>query len=97
MGSTRKANGDGLSRFQPCCDRTADVGFRTLLWGRGGPRTSDYRVRRALRALEDVGLMRIDLGPRGGMATTKCTWTARAYLAPARLAPDDEAAMEMLA
>ncbi|WP_340672361.1 hypothetical protein [Bradyrhizobium ottawaense] len=59
--------------------------------------TGDYRVRRALRALEDAGLMLIELGPRGGMATARCKWTARAYLAPARLNPDDEAAMEMLA
>lgn len=71
--------------------------FRTLLWGHGRPRTSDYRVRRALRALEDVGLVQIELGPRGGMATARCTWTPRAYLAPARLAPTDEEATEMLA
>jgi hypothetical protein len=58
---------------------------------------SDYRVRLSLRALEDVGLVKIELGPRGGIATAKCTWTARAYLAPERLAPADEEAMEMLA
>ncbi|MBP1294287.1 hypothetical protein [Bradyrhizobium elkanii] len=71
--------------------------FRTLLWGHGGSRTSDYRVRRSLRALEDAGLLSIQLGPRGGMATAKCTWTARAYLAPARLAPADEEALGALA
>ncbi|MHC2576572.1 hypothetical protein ACVI1J_001716 [Bradyrhizobium diazoefficiens] len=59
--------------------------------------TGDYRVRRALRGLEDAGLVRIELGPRGGMATAKVTWLPRAYLAPERLAKEDEAAMEMLA
>lgn len=57
----------------------------------------DYAVRRALRALEDAGLLSIELGPRGGMATARCTWTARAFLAPERLAPADEEAMELLA
>lgn len=57
----------------------------------------DYRVRLSLRALEDVGLVQIELGPRGGMATAKVTWTSRAYLAPERLAPEDEEAMETLA
>lgn len=71
--------------------------FRTLLFGHGGPRTSDYRVRRALRALEDVGLVRIQLGPRGGMAAARYTWLPRAFLAPKRLDPVDEAAMEALA
>ena len=69
--------------------------FRALLFGH--PRTSDYRVCRALRALEDAGLMHIELAPRGGMATAKCTWLPRAYLAPERLAPEDEEAMEGLA
>jgi len=59
--------------------------------------TGDYRVRRALRALEDAGLLSIHLGPRGGMATAKCTWTARAYLAPAQLAPAGEEALGALA
>jgi hypothetical protein len=54
--------------------------FRSLVFDIRGPRTSDYRVRRALRALEDVGLVRIELGPRGGMATAKVTWLPRAYL-----------------
>ncbi|MBB4377247.1 hypothetical protein [Bradyrhizobium sp. SBR1B] len=71
--------------------------FRILLWRHGAPPTSDYRVRRALRALEDVGLVHIKLGPRGGMATASCTWTPRAYLAPAQLSPADEEALEMLA
>lgn len=57
----------------------------------------DPIVRRSLRALEDAGLVHIELGPRGGMATAKVTWLPRAYLAPERLAKEDEAAMEMLA
>lgn len=48
-----------------------------------------------LLALEEAGLIHIKRGKRGGMR--KCTWTARAYLAPERLAPEDEAVMEMLA
>ena len=69
--------------------------FRALITGIKTP-TSDYRVRRALRAMEDVGLVKIHPGPRGGMAKAKVEWLPRAYLAPERLAPDDEAAMEML-
>lgn len=71
--------------------------FRSLLFDREGPRKSDYKVRRCLRALEDAGFMHIEIGPRGGMATAKCTWLPRAYLAPERLAPEDEAAMQALA
>lgn len=55
--------------------------------------TSDYSARRAMRALEDAGLMHIELGPRGGMATAKCAWLPRAYLAPSRLAPADDEAL----
>ena len=62
----------------------------------------NYNVRRALRALEDAGLMRIQLGPRGGMATAKCTWTERAYLPPPIVKPlafnhDDDRALEEIA
>lgn len=52
-------------------------------------------ARMGLLALEEAGLIHIKRGKRGGMR--KCTWTARAYLAPERLAPADEEAMEMLA
>jgi hypothetical protein len=63
---------------------------------------SDYRVRLSLRALEDVGLVTVKLGPRGGMATAKVTWTPRAYLpAPTlRQTPtdhDDDLALEAMA
>ncbi|MCS3893430.1 hypothetical protein M2171_002563 [Bradyrhizobium japonicum USDA 38] len=93
----RLADAEGLRSFRRAPPGKPTWAFRTLLWGHGGPRTSDYAVRKALRALEDAGLVRIELGPRGGMATAKVTWTLRAYLAPERLDPDDEAAMEMLA
>ncbi|QOZ66386.1 MULTISPECIES: hypothetical protein [Bradyrhizobium] len=56
----------------------------------------DPTVRRSLRALEDAGLVRLELGPRGGMATAKVRWTERAFLAPV-LSAEDEAAMGMLA
>jgi hypothetical protein len=71
--------------------------FQALLSGHAEQRTGDYRVRRALRALEDTGLVRIVLGPRGGMATAKVEWLPRAYLAAGSFAPADEAVMEMLA
>jgi hypothetical protein len=64
--------------------------------------TGNYSVRRALRALEDVGLVSIKLGSRGGMATAKFTWTPLAYLPAPTLrqtptAYDDELALEALA
>ena len=59
--------------------------------------TGEYAVRRALRALEDAGLLDIELGPRGGMAKAKCTWTPLAYLAPGRLAKADDDALGELA
>jgi hypothetical protein len=64
--------------------------------------SADYKTRRALRALEDVGLVRIKLGPRGGMATAKVTWTPLAYLPAPALRPtalehDDEMALEAMA
>lgn len=63
--------------------------------------TSNYSVRRALRALEDVGLVSIKLGIRGGMATAKFTWTPLAYLPAATLRHeatehDDELALEAM-
>src|SRR6202008_1222990 len=61
--------------------------FRSLLFDAEGPRTCDYRVRRALRALEDAGLVSIELGPRGGMATARVEWLPRAYLAAGTFAP----------
>lgn len=64
--------------------------------------TSNYSVRRGLRALEDVGLVKIKLGPRGGMATATFSWTTLAYLpktAPHQVATnhDDDLALEALA
>lgn len=59
--------------------------------------TGDYNVRRGLRALEDVGLLEVQLGPRGGMAKATCAWTPLAYLPVQPFAPVDEVAMEALA
>ncbi|MCS3893459.1 hypothetical protein M2171_002592 [Bradyrhizobium japonicum USDA 38] len=56
----------------------------------------DYRIRLALRVLEDVGLLSIELGPRGVMTTAKAEWLPRALLAPKRFDPDEEEAMELL-
>ena len=58
-------------------------------------------VRKAIRALEDVGLVDVDLGPRGGMATASVTWTKRAMLQrpeprPVSFASDDDRALECL-
>jgi hypothetical protein len=63
---------------------------------------SDYDVRRALRALEDVGLVDVKLSPRGGMATATVTWTERAYLpkptpGSVTMAADDDLALECIA
>jgi hypothetical protein len=41
-----------------------------------------YHWRRAVRALEDFGLLSIKLGPRRGLATATLTWTPRAYFTP---------------
>ncbi|MCA6098153.1 hypothetical protein [Bradyrhizobium australafricanum] len=71
--------------------------FRSLLFDVRGPRTSDYKVRRALRALEDAGLMHIQLGKMGGMATAKCTWTTRAYLTAPEFSLYDEDALAQIA
>ena len=96
---------DGLRMYISKAGRDGRTwAFRTILMGFlnrdfSGSRAyaSDRNISRALRALEDAGLVHIELGPRGGMATAKVTWTHRAYLAPQRLAPADEEAMEMLA
>ena len=54
------------------------------------------------RALEDAGLVTIELGPRGGMATAITTWTERSHLqkpTPRAMAmeSDDERALEAMA
>jgi hypothetical protein len=62
---------------------------------------SDFNARRAVRALEDAGLMHIELGPRGGLAAAKFTWLPRAYLPVPEprqtvFEEDDEMAMEAM-
>jgi hypothetical protein len=74
--------------------------FRAILCGTED--RSNYGIRRGLRALEDVGLVDVKLGPRGGMATAKLSWTARAYLPvpkprPVAFERDDDIAIECIA
>jgi len=40
-----------------------------------------YKYRRALRALDDAGLLKLTLGPRGGFGTATFEWLPAAYLA----------------
>lgn len=58
--------------------------FRKVLWAEAEPvgrqrQGVSYEWRRAIRALEDVGLVTVKLGPRGGMSEAVITWTERAY------------------
>jgi hypothetical protein len=67
-----------------------------------GALSPNYDARRALRALEDVGLLIIKLGPRGVMAMADFDWTNLAYLPKptprsVAMADDDERAIECLA
>lgn len=60
----------------------------------------NYLVRRALRALEDVGLVQIRSRHPGGMASAEITWTDRAYLSrptPPALDEEDDRAITNLA
>jgi hypothetical protein len=66
-----------------------------------GPINS-YEVRRAIRAVEDAGLVRIVPGSRGGFTKAVITWTERAHLPPptprhVALAADDDRALECIA
>jgi hypothetical protein len=69
--------------------------LQVLCLGSLQPKMS-YEVRRALRALEDVGLVDIEPGPRGGMATATVTWTARAMMPP-QLSLYDHDALQAIA
>jgi hypothetical protein len=53
------------------------LAFLSLLSGQG---REYYVVRRALRALEDVGLVVIKPGQHGGMSSAEITWTDSAYI-----------------
>jgi hypothetical protein len=41
-----------------------------------------YDYRRAVRALDDAGLLKLTVGPRGGFGTAKFEWLPLAYLQP---------------
>jgi hypothetical protein len=45
-----------------------------------GGKSSDYR--RALRALDDAGLLKLTVGPRGGFGTATFEWLPLAFLQP---------------
>jgi hypothetical protein len=47
---------------------------------KGAGRSYDYR--RAVRALNDAGLLKLTVGPRGGFGTATFGWLRLAYLAP---------------
>jgi hypothetical protein len=40
-----------------------------------------YEFRRAVRALDDAGLLKLTVGPRGGFGTATFEWLPAAYLA----------------
>jgi hypothetical protein len=94
--SARPTNPGGLDELKIATIVAAD-GLRPYLHKSGGPTwafravllsaspdqvNTSYDWRRAVRALEDVGLLSIKLGPRGGFTTAALTWTPRAYIAP---------------
>ena len=72
--------------------------FLSLITGEG---REYYVIRRALRALEDTGLVTIEFGPQDGMKHAEITWTERAYFPrptrPVALDADDDIALERLA
>jgi hypothetical protein len=80
--------------------------FRMVLWSAasiGYPsRSNSYAWRKAVRTLQDVGLLDVTPGPRGGLVRAVCRWTPRAYLPeipvmPETLHSDDAHALACLA
>lgn len=77
LGSSRCAGHPTWVFHQVIHDgKWSEVGFSRI----SAP--ENYLCRRAFRALEDVGMVTIKRGPRGGMATAIVAWTERAYLRP---------------
>jgi hypothetical protein len=63
---------------------------------------NSYAWRKAVRTLQDVWLLDVTPGPRGGLVRAVCRWTPRAYLPeipvmPEALHADDEHALDCLA
>jgi hypothetical protein len=80
--------------------------FMLVLWSEassGDPsRSNSYAWRKAVRTLQDVGLLDVTPGPRGGLVRAVCRWTPLAYLPPVvrtagPLDADDEHALACLA
>jgi hypothetical protein len=75
------------------------LAFLSLITGDG---REYYVTRRALRALEDAGLVTIEFSPQGGMKDAEITWTERAYFPrptphPIALEEEDDRALECMA
>jgi hypothetical protein len=62
-------------------------------YGRAG-KSPAYR--RAVRALDDAGLLKLTVGPRGGFGTATFEWLPAAYLAPIQAPKLDHADAEYL-
>jgi hypothetical protein len=65
------------------------------------PIVNSYAWRKAVRTLQDVGLLDVTPGPRGGLVRATC-WTPLAYLpeiapAPMEFDADDDHALDCLA
>lgn len=62
--------------------------FNQVLWSASnchhgnGARSNSYAWRKAVRTLQDVGLLDVTPGPRGGLVRAVCRWTPLAYLPP---------------
>jgi hypothetical protein len=78
--------------------------FQQVLWSERNDdaRANSYAWRKAVRTLQDVGLLDVTPGPRSGLVRAVCRWTPLAYLpeiapAPMEIHPDDDHALDCLA
>jgi hypothetical protein len=62
--------------------------FKLVMWSAESSetreifRSNSYAWRKAVRTLQDVGLLDVMPGPRGGLVRAVCRWTPLAYLPP---------------